>query len=80
MVYPAAVRAEVTSQVGSEVREGTVRVVLAIVPDPQSRIRIDHGLPGILEVEVERVSPAALVLRLVGEMISRPAAAASLAD
>lgn len=82
--YPWAqwgtVRAQVTNQVGSEVREGTVRVVLAIVPDPESRIRIDHGLPGILEIEVERVSPAALVLRLVGEMISRPAAASPLAD
>ena len=60
-------------EVGSEVRNGEVQVRLAIVRDPASRIPLDHGLPGTLEIEVERVSPAILVLRSAGQMISTPA-------
>ncbi len=60
-------------EVGSEVRDGEVQVRLAIEHDPASMIPLDHGLPGTLEIEVERLSPAALVLRSVGRMISPPA-------
>lgn len=59
------------SSVGSEVRGGKVRVELAISEDPASRIPVQHGLPGSVEVEVERVSPAALVLRAAGRLVAR---------
>ena len=35
-------------------------------------IPLQHGLPGTVEVEVDRVSPAALVLRHAGRMLSTP--------
>ncbi len=53
------------SKVASEVRDGRVRVELA----PSSRttpVPMQHGLPGTVEVEVEQISPAALVLRAAG--------------
>ncbi len=65
----------VVDRVGSETRDGRVRVQLAILPDPESTIPLDHGLPGTLEIEVERLSPAALVLRTVGRALARPMAA-----
>ncbi len=43
-------------------------------PDRGSRIPLQHGLPGTAEVEVERVSPAVLVLRAAGQLFDRPAA------
>ena len=35
-------------------------------------IPLQHGLPGTVEVEVERVSPATLVLREVGKHLGVP--------
>lgn len=49
--------------VASEVRDNEVTVELSVRPDPSSRITFQHGLPGDVEVEVERVSPMSLVLR-----------------
>lgn len=62
--------AAVVSRVGSEVRDGTVRVELALCPGANPRIALEHGLPGGVEVEVERVSPATLVLRAAGQLVS----------
>jgi len=31
---------------------------------------LQHGLPGIVEVEIEKVSPAFLILRLAGRTLS----------
>ena len=62
--------AATVSQVAAEARYGRVRVELAVVPDPRSSIRMQHGLPGALEVEVERVSPATLVLRAAGQLVA----------
>jgi membrane fusion protein (multidrug efflux system) len=59
-------------QVASEIRAGTVRVDLAIQPDPESAVPFQHGLPGSVEVEVERVAPALLVLRAGGRLLTRP--------
>ncbi len=56
------VSAEV-SQVADEIRNGKVRVELAVVSAANARIPYQHGLPGSVEIEVERLSPAALVLR-----------------
>lgn len=67
-----SVPATVTS-IASEVREGMVRVELAVHADPASRIPLQHGLPGSVEVEVERISPARLVLRVAGTLLTKPA-------
>jgi len=58
------------SSVASEPRDGRIRVELEVAPDPTSRIPRQHGLTGEVEVEVERASPAALVLRAVGRELS----------
>lgn len=65
------------SGVASEGHDGSVRVELALDPDPASPIPLEHGLPGSVEVEVERITPAALVLRLAGRLLARPVAIAS---
>lgn len=64
--------AAVVDNVASEVRSGAVRVELAIRRDRPSPIPLQHGLPGVVEVEVERVAPAALVLRAGGRLLMRP--------
>lgn len=58
--------------VGSEVSNGTIRVQLEIVGDVPPGIPMQHGLPGSVEVEVERVSPAELALRAAGRVLERP--------
>lgn len=63
------IRATVT-HVANEVRDGKVRVELAVAPSPGSSIPVQHGLPGSVEVEIERVSPAALILRTAGGMLA----------
>ena len=57
--------AEVTRAAG-EIRDGKVRVELALRALASSPIPLQHGLPGSVEVEIERVSPAALLLRSAG--------------
>jgi multidrug resistance efflux pump len=63
------------ARVGSETRNGRIRVELDVTPADDS-LPLEHGLPGTIEVEVERLSPAALVLRTAGKLLDRPAAAA----
>ncbi|HVF88899.1 MAG TPA: HlyD family efflux transporter periplasmic adaptor subunit [Blastocatellia bacterium] len=58
------------SSVAAEPRDGHIRVELEVHPRPDSAVSIQHGLPGIAEVEVERVSPAALLLRAAGRRLS----------
>jgi membrane fusion protein (multidrug efflux system) len=65
------VAATVTS-VGTEVHDGKVRVELEVRPDPASRIPLEHGLPGTVEVDVERASPARLAFRAAGRTLGRP--------
>lgn len=65
-------------RVDSEVRDRFVRVELDI--DPASAVNpiIQHGLPGSVTVEVEKVTPAILLLRAAGVMLApRPADAAT---
>jgi multidrug resistance efflux pump len=59
------------SAVAGEIRGGRVRVELNIGAD-RSRVPLQHGLPGSVEVEVERVTPALLVFRAAGQLISSP--------
>jgi membrane fusion protein (multidrug efflux system) len=70
-----SVRATV-SGVASEVRDGRVRVEFQVHPAVDSRIPLQHGLPGSVEVRVEQVSPANLALRAAGRLIAsqRPGA------
>jgi membrane fusion protein (multidrug efflux system) len=67
--------ATTVASVASEAREGRVRVELSVTHDSVPSPMLQHGLPGSLEVEVERVSPATLVLRAAGQLLSRPVAA-----
>jgi membrane fusion protein (multidrug efflux system) len=60
------------AKVGSEVRDGRVRVELAVL-SMRSPVPLQHGLPGTLEVELERVAPAILALRAAGGLWGRPA-------
>lgn len=46
---------------------GTVRVELDIEGPADSRIQIEHGLTGSVEIEVARVSPLTLLMRAIGE-------------
>jgi multidrug resistance efflux pump len=55
----------VVSSSASELRDGRVRVELALTGGPAG-VPLQHGLPGRVEIEVERLSPAALVLRAAG--------------
>lgn len=57
------------SRVADEIRDGKVRVELAVGPHFPSRVPPQHGLPGSVEIEVEQVSPAKLVLRSAGEIV-----------
>ena len=70
------VDATVTS-VASETRDQRVRVELAIRPSATSRIPLQHGMPGAVEIEVERVAPLALLTRSLGQTLSGNVAAAA---
>lgn len=56
-------------RVADEIRDGKVRVELAMDQQLPVRIPAQHGLPGSVEVEIERISPAILILRSAGEMV-----------
>jgi membrane fusion protein (multidrug efflux system) len=64
--------ATVTS-VATEARDGVIRVELGLRSAPPTAMPLQHGLPGTVEVEVDRVSPATLVLRAVGHHLGVPA-------
>jgi membrane fusion protein (multidrug efflux system) len=63
-----ALPAKVTA-VGAETLDGKVRVELALLPEAPIGIPQQHGLPGTVEVEVEHVSPATLVVRAFGHYL-----------
>ena len=69
------------AKVASEPRDGLVRVELALGSGSITRIPVQHGLPGTVEVEVDRASAATLVLRAAGQLLtaSRPGAEAGRA-
>jgi len=56
-------------KVGSELRDGKVRVELD--PSPKPGLTLQHGLPGTLQIVVERLSPAALLVRKAGGYLGR---------
>lgn len=57
------------TRVAGEIRDGKVRVELAVNAPGRSRIPLQHGLPGSVEIEVERISPAVLLLRSAGQAV-----------
>lgn len=63
-------------RVGSEPREGLIRVELDLDPEQKSHIPVEHGLQGRVEVEVERVAPVALVLDAAGRYLMKSSARA----
>ncbi len=59
--------------VATEPRDNAIRVELR-VSRPNPRIPMGHGLTASAEVEVERVVPAVLLLRSIGQLATRPVA------
>jgi membrane fusion protein (multidrug efflux system) len=64
-----SVPARVTG-LASEALSGNARVELAVANDSDFKVALQHGLPGRLEIAIERVSPATLVLRAAGAWLS----------
>jgi membrane fusion protein (multidrug efflux system) len=60
----------VVARVAQEIRDGNVRVELAIHPRSTFRGTLEHGMPGSLEVAVERLTPLALVVRTAGQALT----------
>jgi multidrug resistance efflux pump len=60
------------AKVGSEPHDGRVRVELDVL-SMGSPAPLQHGLPGTLEVELERVAPVILAERAAGGLWARPA-------
>lgn len=52
---------------------GTVRVELDLGVPSDPRIELQHGMTATVEVEVDRVSPIALLMRAIGEWDATPA-------
>lgn len=63
------------SSISTEARDGRVRVEFKLNEALNPMIPLEHGLPGAVEVEVERISPMMLVLRTVGKRLESPAVA-----
>jgi len=54
------------ARVGSELRDGVIRVELALAPGGAT-IPATHGMTGVIEIEVEHASPAELLVRAIGK-------------
>lgn len=61
-------------RVGTEVRDDRVRVEFAIDPDATPAIVVQHGMTGVIDVSVDSLTPAALVLRSAGVTLAAPRA------
>lgn len=59
------------SAVSSEVADGRIRVELELDANRGSPIPLRHGLVGEVEIELEEVSPAAVVARAAGQLFER---------
>jgi multidrug resistance efflux pump len=59
------------ARVAQEVRDGKVRVELSLDRGSSFRGTLEHGMPGTLEVEIDRVSPLGLALRSAGQWLTR---------
>jgi len=59
------------ASVATEPQGGRIRAELRLLGAPP-RIPLQHGLAGVVDVEVERTSPATLVLRAAGRYLGAP--------
>lgn len=57
------------THVAGEVRDGQVRVELALSETAALDIPLQHGLPAEVDVEIEQISPMTLVLRSAGGLL-----------
>jgi multidrug resistance efflux pump len=64
------------ARVADEIRDGGVRVEFGVASPSNPAIKMEHGLPGSIEVAVERVAPLTLLLRAAGALQAAPMAAA----
>jgi membrane fusion protein (multidrug efflux system) len=60
------------NRVASEIRDGQVRVEFDVAPGSAGNKVLQHGLPGSIEVSVDHVAPAVMILRAAGQMLSTP--------
>jgi len=60
--------------VAGEAKDGRVRVELLLRADQVSAIPLQHGLPGIVEVEVKKISPLRLALQALERKFIAPQA------
>jgi len=58
------------THVAQEVRDGAVRVESNVAGHSSFRGKLEHGMPGMLEVTLERVTPFRLVLRTAGAWLT----------
>lgn len=58
-------------RVASEIRDQSLRVELAPLPDQTQQLILRHGLTGKVEVDVESINPATLLLRNSGRLFSQ---------
>ncbi len=58
------------SRVAGEIREGQARIEFAVAPASAANKVLQHGLPGSIEVTVDHASPAVMILRAAGQMLS----------
>ncbi len=56
----------VVSKVASESQDGRIRVELMLDAEQSANLPLQHGLPAEVDIDVEQVSPAMLVLRSLG--------------
>ena len=71
----------VVTGVATETRDQRVRVELSVQRASDSRIPLQHGMPGAVEIEVERAAPLDLLLRSAGQLVSvRSVASAEARD
>jgi membrane fusion protein (multidrug efflux system) len=68
------------SRVGAEIRDNQVRVEFTPELAADSKIILQHGLPGTIEVSIEQISPALMVLRSAGQLLSDNKQAQQLAS
>ena len=63
------VEARVTGVAGED-RDGRARVELEVLPSPTLKAPLVHGMPGELEIEIEKTPPWGLVMRTAGQWIT----------
>jgi membrane fusion protein (multidrug efflux system) len=63
------------STVANEIRDGSVRVECDLTEEAPVDLPMQHGLVGTVEIQVEELSPVALVLRAAGGLVTAPRSA-----